>query len=188
MKIREKMNIFYSSALEAANRQSNEEMRKFSVSMEMLLEEFRKNKKEEMDLRYGVEAGKLRRDGNRKVSEALTEQKRKLNQHQTEKKEALFAVVSSMLENYRKTEEYQAYLIAKIRMAKEFAGSEEAVIYIDPLDQEKKGYLEEQCGCGLTVSEWEFGGGIRAVIRSKNILIDESFQTKLNQEQESYTF
>lgn len=188
MKIREKMNIFYSSALEAANRQSNDEMHKFSISMEMLLDEFRKNKKEEMDLRYGVEAGKLKRDSNRKISEALTEQKRKLNQHQTEKKEALFQVVSSMLENYRQTGSYDAYLIAKIRMAKEFAGPEEIVIYIDPLDQGRKEYLEAESGCALAVSEREFGGGIRAVVRSKNVLIDESFQTKLNQEQEAYTF
>lgn len=188
MENKEKLNIFYTSALEAANKTSSEDMRQFSASMEKRMEEFRKQKKEELTSRYQTEAEKLKRDLNRQVSESVTELKRRLNGRQQEKKEALFDMVSLRLKAYRKTEEYNDYLTAKIRMAKEFARQEAVVIYIDPTDQDRKEFLEQACGCSLTVSQQEFGGGIRAVVRSKNVLIDESFQTKLNQEREAYTF
>ncbi len=188
MENKEKLNIFYTSALEAANKRSSEDMRQFGVAMEKRMEEFRKQKKEELTSRYQTEAEKLKRELNRHVSEAVTELKRRLNEHQQEKKEVIFDMVSSRLKDYRQTERYRDYLIAKIRMAKEFARQEAVVIYIDPADQDQKEFLEQTCGCSLTVSQQEFGGGIRAVVRSKNVLIDESFQTKLNQEREAYTF
>ena len=45
--------------------------------------------------------------------------------------------------------------------------------------------LEAAAGVSLTVSAIDFGGGIRAVIRARNILIDESFVTQLEQEEAS---
>ena len=78
---------------------------------------------------------------------------------------------------------YKDYLTAKIQMAGEVAGTEPVIIYLDPSDEDKKAELEEKTGAGLTVSEIKFGGGIRAVIRSRNILIDESFLTRLEQEE-----
>lgn len=188
MELTEKLNTFYASAIEVANKQSSDSMGEFTASMEKLQEEYRKNKKKEMESRYHIEEGKLKRDANRRVSEAITDQKRRLNLHQQEKKEALFGLVESMLKEFLKTEAYDRYLISKIRMAKEFARQEEVRIYLDPADAGKKTYLEQETGCALSISEIHFGGGIRAVVRSKNVLIDESFQTKLNQEREGYTF
>lgn len=188
MEITEKLNIFYTSAIDVANKQSSDDMREFTASMEKLQEEYKKNKKEEIDSRFHIEEGKLKRDVNRRVSEAVTEQKRKLNLHQQEKKEALFQVVETMLKDYKNTEEYDKYLISKIRMAREFARKEEVTIYLNPTDEDKLAYLEQETGCRLSISEIDFGGGIRAVVRSKNVLIDESFQTKLEQERNAYTF
>ncbi len=91
--------------------------------------------------------------------------------------------VQELLTEYQQTEDYQNYLTAKIRMAKKVAGTEEVIIYINPSDADKKEELEKQTGAQLTVSTLDFGGGIRAVIRSRNILIDESFVTKLEQEE-----
>ena len=188
MELSKKLNIFYTSAIEVANKQSRDVMQEFAISMERLKEEFQKNKKLEMDSRFRVEEGKLKREMNRRVSVAVTDQKRRLNLHQQEKKEALFAVVEWKLQEFQKTAEYDQYLISKIRMAHNFAREESVVIYLNPTDANKKVYLEQETGCELTVSERNFGGGIRAVVRSKNVLIDESFQTKLKQEREAYAF
>ena len=97
--------------------------------------------------------------------------------------EKLSEKVKERLKQYQQTEDYQKYLAAKIRMAKEVAEEEEITVYIDPADADKKERLERDTGVELTVSNMEFGGGIRAVIRSRNILIDESFMTKLEQEE-----
>lgn len=188
MELMKKLNIFYSSAIEVANKQSNDEMREFKASMELLQEEFKENKKKEMETRCQIEEKMMLRDRNRRVSETVIEQKRKLNLRQQEKKEALFQAVEKKLWDYLKTGEYEEYLVSKICMAKEFARQEEIIIYLNSADGEKKERLEQRTGCALTISNVDFGGGIRAVIRSQNVLIDESFQTKLNQERDAYTF
>ena len=48
--------------------------------------------------------------------------------------------------------------------------------------------LERECGCELLVSGYPFGGGMRAVIPSKNVLIDESFDSRLSEEKENFSF
>lgn len=188
MKTREKLNLFYEAALNAANERSSQDMREFSASMEQMIGEFRKQKREEMEHRCLAEAGNLRREKNRRVSEAQTEQKRRLNGHLQEKKALLFGAVEAKLAEYRKTPAYQEYLVKKIGMAREFARQETVEIYLDAEDAFRKEGLERECGCGLFVSEKSFGGGIRAAVPAKNILIDESFETKLNQERDSYSF
>lgn len=184
----EKLNIFYASAIEVANEQSREEMREYTISMKKLQEEFKQNKKEEIESRFQIEKGKLMREENRKVSNARTDLRRKLSLHQQEKKERLFAQVEKRLEEFRETEDYNKWMVSKIRMAKGFARREKLVVYISPSDVGRQAFLEKETGCKLTVDEKEFGGGIRAEVPSKNVLIDESFQTKLTQEWDDYTF
>ena len=59
-------------------------------------------------------------------------------------------------------------------------------IYIDPSDQEKKSALEKETGVLLTISAEDFIGGVRSVIRSRNILIDHSFKTALQNEYDQF--
>ena len=48
--------------------------------------------------------------------------------------------------------------------------------------------LEDATGIHLTISAEDFTGGIRAVIRSRNILIDHSFKTALRNEYDKFLF
>lgn len=48
--------------------------------------------------------------------------------------------------------------------------------------------MESEMHCELLVSEEFFGGGIRAVIPAKNVLLDESFGSRFSQEQEKFSF
>ena len=93
-----------------------------------------------------------------------------------------------MLTNFTSTHEYNDMLIRQIREAKEFAKEDEIIIYIDPSDTSRLAGLEMATGVGLTISQYSFLGGTRAVIPSKNILIDNSFQTKLAEAKEAFTW
>ena len=55
------------------------------------------------------------------------------------------------------------------------------VIYIDPEDIARKGAVSAGANTALTVSEYSFGGGVRAVIEKRGILIDQSFDTRLKE-------
>ena len=59
-------------------------------------------------------------------------------------------------------------------------------IYINPSDENRRSGLEDASRVQLTVSSEDFIGGIRAVIRERNILIDNSFKTQLRNEYDSF--
>ena len=48
--------------------------------------------------------------------------------------------------------------------------------------------LEKETGAKLTVSAEDFIGGVRAVIRSRNILMDHSFKTQIQDEYDKFLF
>lgn len=183
MQIKEKMKVFQKFAIDVANTESDALIREYQEACEKELEEFRKNKQTELEHKFQIEEAKIRRQVNRKVSKEVLRQKRILDHCKREWKEKLIEQVKILLEEYQNTEAYTDYLTAKIEMAREVAGKEEVTIYINPSDADKKEELEQKTKMELTVSSMDFGGGIRAVIRSRNILIDESFMTKLEQEE-----
>ena len=87
-----------------------------------------------------------------------------------------------------KTEAYDDFLLRCIHNAITFANGEEMTIYLNPSDEEKRSSLEDASGIHLTISAEDFIGGIRAVIRSRNILIDHSFKTALRNEYDKFLF
>lgn len=188
MQIKEKLEVFRQSAIEVAGQESKAELEEYEKSYHQELEAFKKRKQQEIENAFQMERIKISREMNRKVSAEITRQKRILDECQQQKKQKLFEAVEQKLSEYQKTEKYEAYLIVQIKKALIFARDEEIIIYINPTDEAKKQKLEQETGAVLTISKMDFGGGIRAVIHSKNILIDESFATRLEQEKNSYTF
>ncbi len=84
--------------------------------------------------------------------------------------------------------DYKKLLLKQIKAASSFAGTDAIIIYINPSDADKLPELEQSAKIPLTISQASFIGGIRAVIESKNILIDNSFETQLKEAKESFTF
>ena len=122
------------------------------------------------------------------AAKAETELKRALGKTQNELKVRLFDEVKELLSDFTKTDEYLDYLCSKIREAARFADGEEMTIYISPSDKEKQTELEKRTGMTITISEYDFMGGMRAVIRGRNILIDHSFQAAVDYEYHQFSF
>ena len=93
-----------------------------------------------------------------------------------------------LVNDYMKTKAYNDFLVKCIRKAEQFAGDDPVVIYINPSDEEKRTELEKETGAKLTVSAEDFIGGVRAVIRSRNILMDHSFKTQIRDEYDKFLF
>ncbi len=183
MQIGEKLEVFRDFTLDVARENSSKITAQYEDACRQELEEYRKSRQAELEHRIQLEERSLRRQMNSRISAELLRQKHMLDECKRQWKEKLLQEVQTLLKEYQKTEDYKDYLTAKIQMAGEVAGTEPVIIYLDPSDEDKKAELEEKTGAGLTVSEIKFGGGIRAVIRSRNILIDESFLTRLEQEE-----
>lgn len=188
MEINEKLDIFFEAAIEAANKQSEKILEEQKESYQQAIEEYEKSKKAEQKARESVMEAKIKKEANRRVSEQAMLQKRAYHAAVEKKKEELFAEVEKKLKDYCNTGEYEEFLIRHIKNAKAFAKDEDIVIYIAPLDAARKEELEQKTNISLEISEEDFGGGIRAVIAAKNILIDESFAGRLRQERDNYSF
>ena len=121
-------------------------------------------------------------------SKAQLELKREIGKTQMELKKKLFEEVETLLKEYMETEAYRRLLVEYIEKAAAFADGGEMTIYINPTDADKKDYLEEHTGMELTVSKEDFKGGIRAVLRGRNILIDHAFKGALESEYQKFLF
>lgn len=183
MQIEEKLEVFRNFTIDVAKEESGKLIAEYEASGNEEVESFRQTKLAEMEHKIRDEENNLRRQINSRISREMLRQKRSLDECKRTWRKKLLEEVKKLLAEYQKTEKYWEYLIAKIKLSMEVAGKEEVIIYINPSDIDKKAQLEARTGAGLTVSNIDFGGGIRAVIRSRNILIDESFVTKLEQEE-----
>ena len=102
---------------------------------------------------------------NQALAKSQLEIKRKQGKIQQELKDKIFEEAQDLIHAFMKTEAYDDFLIRCIRSAVRFAGT-------DP----------------VTVSAEDFIGGVRSVIRSRNILIDNSFQTQLKDQYDKFIF
>lgn len=140
----------------------------------------------ETRLKAEVTAG--RQQLNLAATKAQLELKRELGKTQNELKKILFQEVEELVYEYMKTKEYKELLVAYINKAVQFAGGASTTLYINPTDAQLKEYLEERTGMTLTISKEDFIGGVRAVIREKNILIDHAFKGAIEREYNKFLF
>lgn len=188
MTTEEKLKHFLDVTVENANEKSVKTIEEYRKRLETVFESHKEDALRKQKLQIKLSEENLKKEKNTEVSKQQMEIKKELGKKQEELKSLLFHEVENKLEEYMSTKEYDKYLISYIKEAKAFAGNEEIQIYIDPADAEKRMALEAATGMEISISEYGFHGGMRAVIRSKNILIDQSFETRLNEAKNEFSF
>lgn len=177
MKNSEKIDVFYQAAIDAANEQAEELLREYQGVYQESLGEYEQKRQKMMEAGLRQEKERLRKAVNREVSEEILKAKMSYHAKQEEKADELFALVEQKLEAYRRSEAYPSYLKRKVQEAVAFADGKEVVV---SLDKEDAGYLDmlkNEFACTWKISENSFGGGIKAVIPEKNVLMDASFSS-----------
>ena len=170
MEINEKLEVFFGAAIGAANSQSESMLDEQKNIYQSAMEEHEQSCRDALKSSRRIFLEKQKKEVNRRnADQALKEQKT----------EELFEMVKEKLLSYRRTDAYEAFLLAQIGKAKEFAQGEDLTVFISPSDQERQAVLEEKSGCRVEIAEDEFSGGMRAVIPAKNVLIDESFAERM---------
>lgn len=188
MTIDEKISRLQAAAMEEARAEGNAIIRQHEEALEGVFEQHRKEAVRQAQTRVHAEEVNARQQLNMAMSKAQLELKRELGRTQQKLKTQLFEEVGSLLQEYMKTEAYTHLLVEYIEQAAEYADGETITIYINPTDEGKKEYLEEHTGMQLTVSKEDFIGGVRAVIRERNILINRAFKGALEEEQNAFVF
>ena len=184
----DKLRNFYDLSIESASRQSEQIIADCRATLEAEFEAHRSEKEKIVSDRMKSETTALSRELKRDLSDRQNRIRQNLAKRQREVKEEIFANVADKLSAFRKTPEYHTWLFRKVRAALAFAGKEEVTIYVDPADETYTDEINAVCGVQPVISNVAFGGGIRAVIRSRNILIDNSFATLMAEAKENFTF
>ena len=184
----DKLRNFYDLSIESASRQRDQMLADCRATLEADFEAHRSEKEKIVSDRMKSETTALSRELKRDLSDRQNRIRQNLAKRQREVKEEIFANVADKLSAFRKTPEYHTWLFRKVRAALAFAGKEEVTIYVDPADETYTDEIHAVCGVQPVISNVAFGGGIRAVIRSRNILIDNSFATLMAEAKENFTF
>lgn len=188
MTTEEKLIHFQEFTMQDARNKSNALLDEYTSSLENIFEEHKEHKLRQAQLEIKTETESLERAKNKELSKQHLHIKRKITRKQDELKDKLFVEIKNLLSDYMATPEYNQLLINQIKAAKEFANDLDVIIYIDPADSKRLSSLELAANASLTISEYSFSGGTRAVIPAKNILIDNSFETKLLEAKENFSF
>ena len=176
MTLEEKINHLRTTSMEEARAESNAIIDSYRDALEKVFEDHKIEAKRQMQTRIKAETVNARQQKNQAMARAQLDLKRRQGRIQQELKDKIFEEAYALVNDYMKTAEYDDFLLRCIHNAIVFANGEEMTIYLNPSDEEKRSSLED------------FTGGIRAVIRSRNILIDHSLKTALRNEYDKFLF
>ena len=188
MTLEEKIAHLQTASMEQARAEGNAIIDSHRAALEKVFADHKNEVEHQAELRVREEMTRAKLALNQAKAKSQLEMKRRRSKAQQEWKEKIFKETMEMVRAYMKTEEYDAFLEKCIRRAEEYAGDDLVVIYLSPSDAGKKEALEEKTGVSLDIYPEDFIGGVRAEIQSRNILIDNSFQTQLRDEYEKFMF
>ena len=185
VEIREKLDIFYRAAMDAANIQSEAILDEQKQIYQRAMADYEAEKQKDWQEKRRQRETSLKREANRIVQEEIMQQKQAYHSAVEEKKQELFAAVERRLEEYRHTDAYEDQLEKMVQKAVALAETAGVQIYLSPSDREKKERLEQKTRQQILIGK-ELKGGICAVFKEKNILLDESFGSRLQELREQY--
>lgn len=188
MTLDEKIAHLQAASMAEARAEGNSIIDSYRDALEKVFQEHKEEMIQQSELRVRSEKINTRQQLSQAAAKAQLELKRQYGKVAQELKDRVFEEANVLVQEYMKTSEYTNFMAACIRKALAFANGEPVTIYINPTDVSRKDALEAETGTSLTVSKEDFIGGIRCVIRGRNVLIDNSFKTQLRNEYDNFMF
>ena len=188
MTLEEKLQHFYDHSMESASEARDKALTEYQAGLDKLFVEHKAMKKNEAREAVKNEKTALLRDLNKDLAVREIEIRHALAQKEEDVLNEIFAVVKDKLTAYRKTPDYVHYICRKIMIARKVSGTDHMVVYLDPTDAELLDQIAETTETHPVLDENGFGGGMRAVISSRHILIDNSFDTLFEDAREGFSF
>ena len=188
MTLEEKFSHLQTTSMEQARAEGNAIIDSHREALEKVFEDHKAEARRQAETRIKAGTTNARLSLNQAAAKSQLEIKRQRGKVQQELKDKVFEEALSLVQDYMKTDAYNDFLLKCIRQAVRYAGTDPVTIYINPTDESRRGDLEDAARVRLTISAEDFIGGVRAVIRNRNILMDNSFKTQLRNEYDKFMF
>lgn len=186
MSMEEKMEHFTSITIENALKHSADVLEEYRKNADRRFEAHKIDQQKAAENEEKIAKEGVKRNASKEFTMEQIHIRRKHNHKQEELKEKLFNEVKKMLEEFKTTEEYRKLLIKYVNEAKKLAGENEINMYIDSSDEKYKDFIKEETGIMVSISEMALGGGLKAEIPSRNMLIDNTFSSKIEEIRDKY--
>lgn len=186
--LEQKMERFREAAVNNAKDVSYADYLEYQKAIDKEFEEHKKRKDAEIKEELEAETEAARRELNRELLAKGLESKKAISKREKEIKKKLFEEVKNAVQKWKEKPDYIDFLCEKIKAAEEFAAGDEMIVYIDPTDEALLPEIVKRTNITPQISTMDFLGGIRAVIRSKNILIDDSYKSYLLERKNEFVF
>lgn len=186
MTIEEKMEHFRSISLESANNQSIESLSSYKKSLDDELEIHKETAKQLSEESKRARMNQVKANSKKDLASSQMMIKKQLTNKQSEIKLKIFELVRKKIAEYRKTPEYVELLKSQISKIVNNYQDLDITVYIDSEDSHLLNQLKGSFHVNIQVYDKDFFGGTRTIVPERNILIDNSFKTRLVEEQENF--
>lgn len=189
MDLEDKFAYFETQVNQQAQDIIDEQVNQYRATLQKDYDEFVKNTNQEFDAKFVNAKKDMRKELNKNISQSQIHLQRDLYLQEEKLKKSLFAEFNDAIQNYMQTDEYRNQLVVMINNLKDYAekNREELVVYINHSDQGMIETLLEETNANIQISDREFLGGVRGVLKDRQVLIDYSFSTLLANVEDSFT-
>lgn len=189
MDLEDKFAYFETQVNQQAQDIIDEQVNQYRATLQKDYDEFVKNTNQEFDAKFVNAKKDMRKELNKNISQSQIHLQRDLYLQEEKLKKTLFAEFNDAIQNYMQTDEYRNQLVVMINNLKDYAekNREELVVYINHSDQGMLETLLEETNANIQISDREFLGGVRGVLKDRQVLIDYSFSTLLANVEDSFT-
>lgn len=189
MDLEDKFAYFETQVNQQAQDIIDEQVNQYRATLQKDYDEFVKNTNQEFDAKFVNAKKDMRKELNKNISQSQIHLQRDLYLQEEKLKKTLFAEFNDAIQNYMQTDEYRNQLVVMINNLKDYAekNREELVVYINHSDQGMIETLFEETNANIQISDREFLGGVRGVLKDRQVLIDYSFSTLLANVEDSLT-
>lgn len=138
------------------------------------------------------EIRKVQKEKHEMISRAIIERKRALFQKREEIVEEVFDNLARKINAFQQTDEYKQYLLKSIEEGMMTVGEGEIIVYLNHSDihfaDTFKEKLGKKFGKSITIKEEQYDmiGGCRVLNKTKNILVDLSFKSKIQHQKDQF--
>jgi len=187
MELEDKMNYFVEHVDSKIEDTLEKQMNNYQKSLEEDYEIFKERVDESFADRLEAEKNAMRKENNKSMSKIRFNHQHELYVQEEKLKKSLFEKFHQVLNDYKDSTEYIHHLKDMIQEVQAYAKEEYYEIYIDPSDKHLLPKLKKLTKTELNVSDREFIGGIRGVMRKRGILLDFSFSTLITRIEDNFS-
>lgn len=179
----EKLQLFYDNSLDSAREEARKQTEERKEALEKLFQEHKADKLRQAKIELDSEEQRIRRENNARLAGEQLKIRHQLAEKTHEIKERVFTDVKNRLDQFKKSPEYSAYLMTCIRKAMDQMNvmPSQITFYMAPSDAGLVDQISERCGVTIELADEKILGGIQSRLNGKNVLIDDSFASRLSE-------